>query len=102
MSQHWYRVELMTGEEPYCYFGSCELEADELLKHIASGTPFRLRDIFYYDDMEGARSWRDWDPNYEGSVFINPRYVASLMPMLSDPRKRGGGSGDRPVLNFPK
>jgi len=102
MNVFWYRVETLCGEEPNFYFGSHEEDPDALLKILTNGNPFRLRDTFYYDENNGPRSWRDWDPNYDGSVIINPRHVVSIMPMLNDPRKRGsGGSGNRPVLDFP-
>ena len=103
MSVYWYRVEILSGDEPNFYFGSHEGDPDALLKTLTSGHPFRLRDTFYYDENNAARSWRDWDPNYDGSIIINAQHVISIMPMLNDPRKRGneGGSGNRPVLDFP-
>ena len=95
----WYRVELQSGNEPYCYFGRSQDAEPDILSKLESGAYIRLEDIVYFDEDQAARSWTDWDANFVPRILINPRYVISIMPMSGDPRMTG--STDHKILNLP-
>ncbi len=100
MSRYWYRVEMLTGSETYCFFGSNELAEDAFIRAYQGGELLYLKDLIFYDEDEKVRSWSEWDPVYLSKVYLNPQYVVSIMPMAGDPRKLQ--TGGRKILTLPR
>lgn len=96
---YWYRVELLQGTEPYCYFGRCEDSESEVLKNVEAGAYLKLEDLVYFDEDHAPRSWTDWDANFLPRILIHPRYIISIMPMGGDPRLTS--SNGKKILNLP-
>lgn len=97
---YWYRLEILNGDESYCFFGSSLYAEDEFVRRLNSQEYLRLDNIIFYDEEGEAKSWAEWDPNYIPRAYVNPRYVVSLMPLAADPRKSQGGF-DSKILNLP-
>lgn len=99
IQRHWYRAEMNVGAETFCVFGSSAFTESDLVQRLASGEMVLLEDLVYYDEEGRARSWSEWDPHCQPRVYLNARYLVSLMPMVGDPRTMAGGLK---ILNMPR
>ena len=100
MSRHWYRVEMVSGSETYCFFGSALEDPGTLLQKIQGHEFVLLEDLIFYDEDDEIKSWSEWDPTYLSKVFLNPQYIINVMPMAGDPRHEEGAGSK--VLQMPK
>ncbi|MEM7391513.1 MAG: hypothetical protein AAF492_04120 [Verrucomicrobiota bacterium] len=95
----WYRVELMNGDETYCFFGSSTLTEDQFVKKLSSLEYVMLENLVYFNEDQEPRSWAEWDPMLQPRVHLNPKYVVSLLPLNGDPRKQPGT--ENKILSLP-
>jgi len=95
----WYRAEMNSGPETFCVFGSSPLPELEITAILGRGEMILLEDLVYYDEEGRARSWSEWDPHCQPRVYINPKYLVTLMPMVGDPRTMSAGLK---ILNMPR
>jgi len=100
MSVHWYRIEIITGQDTYCYFGSSVVREKELVEALGRGEFVLLGDLTYFDDDGNARRWTEWDPHYQSRIHLNPQHVVSVMPMQDDPKKSSKGGSN--LLQYPQ
>lgn len=99
MAGHWYRVEVAAGSETHSYFGRSALAEDEFMRRLQDGDYVALEELRYYDEEGHAQPWTEWDPSYLPRVYLNSRFVISVLPLNGDPRhRRREGSI---VLNYP-
>jgi hypothetical protein len=87
----WYRVEMTSGPETFCVFGSSVVPEKDMVEALNGGGLVLLEDLVYYDEEGKARSWSEWDPHCQPRVYLNSKYMVSLMPMVGDPRTMSGG-----------
>ena len=99
MSVNWYRVEIMSGQDTYCYFGSSKLSEKELVEALSRQEFIQLGNLTYFDEQGEPKRWSEWDPHYHSRVHLNPKFVVSLIPMVDDPRQ-AEGTGNK-VLKYP-
>lgn len=99
--RYWYRVEMLSGSDTYCFFGSCKLPEKELMQALQENKWTLIEDLIYFDENDRAQGWSEWDPNYLARIHLNPQYVVSVMPMLEDPRKETVGANDILTLPMP-
>lgn len=88
-----------SGTETFCVFGSSHLSESEAAASLGRGDMILLEDLVYYDEEGRARSWSEWDPHCQPRVYINPKYLVTLMPMVGDPRTMSAGLK---ILNMPR
>ena len=100
MNANWYRIEIMTGNETYCYFGKSKLVEKELVESLGKGEFVTLDDLTYFDEEGNARRWTEWDPHYRARIHLNAQHVVSVMPMPEDP-KQGQTEGSK-LLHYPQ
>ena len=96
---NWYRVEMINGDETYCYFGSSPLNESEFIKRLQGTDYIELGSLVFFDEEAEAKSWSEWDPNYLPRVYLNPKYVISVIPLMDDPRK--ALDEESKILNLP-
>ncbi len=88
-----------SGTETFCVFGSSNLSESEAAAALGRREMVLLEDLVYYDEEGRARSWSEWDPHCQPRVYINPKYLVTLMPMVGDPRTMSAGLK---ILNMPR
>jgi hypothetical protein len=98
--RYWYRIEMLSGDHTYCFFGSCLQDESALMTALAQGEWVLAEDLVYFDEQDRAQGWSEWDPNYFARIHLNPSYVISVMPMLDDPRKKMEGINE--MLTLPR
>jgi hypothetical protein len=98
MQRTWYRVEMNAGPETFCVFGSSVLAEKEMCNQMNAGNIVLLEDLVYYDEEGIAKSWSDWDPHCQPRIYLNPKFLVSIMPMIGDPRTMEAGTK---ILNMP-
>ncbi len=98
MQRTWYRAEMTAGPETFCVFGSSVQPEKDMVESLQAGVLVLLEDLVFYDEEGVARSWSEWDPHCQPRMYLNPKFLISLMPMVGDPRNMG--KGDK-VLNLP-
>ena len=95
----WYRVELLNGDETYCFFGSSLLTEEEFVGKLSRQEYVMLENLVYFDEEQEPKSWAEWDPMLQPRVHLNPRFVVSLLPLTGDPRHQPGS--DNKILSLP-
>lgn len=100
--RNWYRAEMTSGAENFYLWGASELGEQELLTKLATGEFVTLEDLIYFDEEGAPRSWNEWDPQCQPRVFLNSKFLVSLMPLVGDPRKAGTQDGGPKVLAMPR
>ena len=100
MKRYWYRIEMLSGQETYLYFGSTNHDEHTLIQQLQAGELILLEDLVYFDDHDRIQGWSEWDPHYLATVYLNPAYVISIMPMAEDLRKKT--EGDSNLLQLPQ
>ena len=93
MAKHWYRIDMRDGERSRALIGSSELTPIQLVKQLSVGEYLVLNDLSYRDNQNRIVSWSTWDPRLGPVAYINPQYVTTVIPFVSDPRS---ASGDMP------
>ncbi len=96
--RHWYRAEMTAGPETFCVFGSTRMSEKELISALNQGELVLLEDLVFYDEEGLAKSWTEWDPHCQPRVYLNAKFMVTLMPMVRDPRQMGEGLK---ILNMP-
>lgn len=96
--RYWYRAEMTSGPETFYIFGATTRPEQELLEALSRGEMILLEDLVYYDEEGHAKSWSEWDPHCQPRVYLNAKFLITLMPMVGDPRKMEGGLK---ILNMP-
>lgn len=99
MKEYWYRVEVLNGDETYCFFGSSKYKESEFVRRLTEREYLLLEHLVFYNEDQEAKSWSEWEPNSYSRVYLNPQYIVSLMPLVGDPRKREGA--ENKILNLP-
>lgn len=89
--RNWYRVEMTAGPETFCVFGSTHLSEQDILGALNRGEMILLEDLVYYNEEGNAKSWSEWDPHCQPRVYLNAKFMISIMPMVGDPRQMSGG-----------
>jgi len=87
-SQHWYQVTVVNPT--WIYFGTSSLADSAFAKAVSKGDEFiELDNVLFREGAVGSKftAWHDWDPSLKGSVFINPKNIVEIKPMVGDPRK---------------
>lgn len=83
---YWYKIAIQDGsDEPYNFIGSSNETLDGLAQKAARGDYIHLTSLLYRDRGE-IKSWEDWDRSLEPGVYLNPRYINSIMQFKGDPR----------------
>ena len=83
---------MLSGQDTYCFFGSCTEDEATLAQNLSTGTWTLLEDLVYFDGQDRAQGWADWNPNYLARIHLNPAYVISVMPLHADPREKTLGT----------
>jgi len=82
----WFKVETNKDEDgTYHYHGSSSLSLEQLVNALQKYEFIRLDDLLYME-RGTYKEWAEWDKALEPTVFINPKYVISVMPYKGDPR----------------
>ena len=98
-TKNWYRVEMVNGEESYCFFGSSELTESAFIEKLNKKEYIKLENLIYFNDDQDPRSWSDWDPMLEPRIYLNPEFVITMLPLTGDPRRRT--DSEAKILNLP-
>lgn len=86
MAKHWYRLDVVEGDKSRVLVGSSELDPAELVKQLRAGEYVVLNDLSYRDNQNRIVSWSTWDPRLASVAYVNPQYVVTVIPFVSDPR----------------
>jgi hypothetical protein len=87
--QFWYQVTvaLPNSEGKYTFVGSSSLAEDKIVKALAKAEEFiKLDDVLYADKKGKYKSWHEWDPTTEPRLYLNPKNVLVVQPLVGDPR----------------
>jgi hypothetical protein len=89
---YWYQVTI--HDPTYTYQGTSPLADAEFLDAISKGDKFIKVDGLLYRDNSGKyKDWHEWDPTLKGYVYINPKHIVEVKPMVGDPRKLADSGG---------
>ena len=83
----WYRIKILEGENTYTYVGSSTLNEEEFIAKLKKDDFIILSNLVYYDQMGKIKSLSEWDPTMKSKVYLNPKYIVSVIPLTGDPRK---------------
>ena len=86
MAKHWYRIDVVEGNESRVLVGTSDLEPAQLIEHLRTGEYLVLHDLSYRDNQNKIVSWSTWDPRLASVAYVNPQYVTVVMPFAGDPR----------------
>jgi hypothetical protein len=86
MAKHWYRVDVLEGDKARAMVGTSERNPSELVEKLKGDDYLMLSDLSYRDNQNRIVPFSEWDPRLGSVVYINPRYVISIMPFARDPR----------------
>ncbi len=89
---------MTAGPETFCVFGCSLLDEGQIAEQLNEGKLIMLEDLLYYDEEGKAKPWSEWDPHCEPRIYLNSKFLITLMPMVGDPRHMGGG---QKILNMP-
>jgi hypothetical protein len=92
MENTWYRIDFVDGGRGRTLIGCTELEPAQLVKQLQSGEFLLLNELSYRDNQNRILSWSSWDPRLASVAYINPKYIASIMPFVGDPRSSGSAA----------
>lgn len=99
--KYWYKVEVMPLDEVLLYIGCTSMGEKDLLAALSANQYLYLEDLVYVGEDDTVRSWTEWDPNCQSRVYLNPRYLVSLLPLAGDPRLQGRGTQESNLLRLP-
>ncbi len=85
METHWYKVDFLDGEKYRAVVGTSPLSAAELIEQLQEGEFLLLSDLKYRDNQGQLQPYSKWDPLLPPTMFINPKYILTVMPYDSDP-----------------
>ena len=85
MAKHWYRIDIIEGEKSRVLVGTSELDPAQLVKQLRTGEYLVLNDLSYRDNQNRIVSWSNWDPRLASVAYVNPEYVTTVIPFVSDP-----------------
>ena len=82
----WYKIEISNSDkEGYTYVGASNETLDGLAAKAGRGEFVNLTELLYRDRGE-IKEWEHWDKSILPGVYINPRYIHSIMQFKGDPR----------------
>jgi len=87
-AEHWYQVTLTNPS--WIYFGTSSLADSDFAKAVSKGDQFiELDNVLFRGVGVGSKfiALQESDPIFKGTVFINPKNIADIKPMVGDPRK---------------
>ena len=58
---YWYRIEMMNGDETYCFFGSSPLSETEFVSRLSKNEYVLLENLIFFDEDQDAKSCRSYD-----------------------------------------
>jgi hypothetical protein len=99
MNVNWYRIEMLSGQDTYCYFGSSKLSEKEMTEAIGQQKFIQLSNLTYFDEEGDPKRWSEWEPHYHSRVHLNPKFIISVIPMMDDPHQ-SESTGNK-VLKYP-
>jgi hypothetical protein len=85
VAKHFYRVDYDDGNRKGSVCGSTELDPTAFIAEISSAAFIRLDDLVYRDNQQRVRSWTEWDPHTQPTIFINCKFIHTVMPLSGDP-----------------
>ena len=88
--QFWYEVTiaLPNSEGKYSFVGRSSLSKEEIVKSLAKAEEFiKLDDCVYKDKKGKYRTWHEWDPTMEPRLYVNPKHIIVVHPLVGDPRE---------------
>jgi hypothetical protein len=86
MATHWYRVDVLEGQKTRAIIGTSELEPSRLVAKLSGDDYLVLNDLSYRDNKNCIVPFSEWDPRLGSIIYINPRQVVSVVPLVGDPR----------------
>ena len=87
-SKHWYQVTVNYPTSIYVFVGTSSLADSDFAMAVSKGDKFiELDNLLYRDQVGKYKDWHEWDPTLKGYVFLNPKSIIEIKPMVGDPRK---------------
>jgi len=83
----WYDVIVEEGQSSRHFVGSTTLGEDEFIRSCTGTALVRLDDLIYKDNVGKYKLWTEWDPLFQDRVYMNPKYIIAVNPLMHDPRE---------------
>jgi len=88
--QFWYKVTIAlpnSSEGRYEFVGKSSLNEAELARSLAKAEEYIKLDDCLYRDKGKYLSWHEWDATVEPRLYLNPRNIIVVQPLVGDPRE---------------
>lgn len=84
---NWYRINTAVASDRYDYYGTIDMDVEQLLKALKGDEYIHIKNLVYFDNQQRVKSWKEWTPRQKDEVYVRPDIVTSFHEMRGDPRK---------------
>lgn len=93
--RYWYQVYMEYGSSGTSYAGYSVLTEREFIKLLQGTEPILLSGLVGMDTMGRFKSLSEDAAFLTDTVYINPKYIVSVMPLKGDPRVQSSKGVDK-------